>query len=51
MTATLPEQPDVIVADKDDLREAVRRILERAGISFAELAEQGRTGDFKDLSG
>ncbi|MBV9058607.1 MAG: hypothetical protein JO296_21725 [Pseudonocardiales bacterium] len=45
MTATLPEQPDVIVADKDDLREAVRRTFERAGISFAELAEQGCTGN------
>lgn len=38
------------VADKDDLREAVRGILERAGISFAELAEQGRTGDFKTVT-
>jgi hypothetical protein len=46
MTATLPERPDVIEADEDDLREAVRRTLQRAGFSFAELAEQAHTGYF-----
>jgi hypothetical protein len=49
MTATLPERPDVIVADEDDLREAVRRTLERSGLSFEELAEQARTGNFKTV--
>lgn len=49
MTATLPERPDVIVADEDDLREAVRRTLERSGLSFEELAEQARTGNFETV--
>jgi len=49
MTATLPERPDVIVADEDDLREAVRRTLERLGLSFEELAEQAHTGNFKTV--
>lgn len=41
--------PDVIVADEADLRVAVRRTLKRAGFSFAELAEQARTGNFKTV--
>jgi hypothetical protein len=45
----LSERPDVIVADEDDLREAVRRTLERSGLSFEELAEQARTGNFETV--
>ena len=44
MTATLPEQPDVIVADKDDLREAVRRTFERTGISLPNLPSKAARG-------
>ena len=49
MTATLPEQPNVIEADEGDLREAVHSALARSGFSFAELAEQARTGRFKTV--
>jgi hypothetical protein len=45
----LSERPDVVVADEDDLREAVRRTLERSGLSFEELAEQARTGNFETV--
>lgn len=37
------------MADEDDLREAVRRTLERSGLSFEELAEQARTGYFETV--
>lgn len=42
-------RPDVIVADEDDLREAVRRTLGRSGLSFEELAEQARAGNFETV--
>ena len=34
MTATLPDRPDVIEADEQDLREAVRHALARSGLTF-----------------
>lgn len=49
MTATLPERPNVDVADDQDLREAVRHALARSGFSFRQLADQARAGCFETV--
>ena len=41
------EQDDTAeTATEDDLREAVRGALDRCGLTYDQLAEQARTGDF-----
>lgn len=49
MTATLPERPDVEVASEQDLRVAVAHALDRAGLTFDQLADQARTGRFESV--
>lgn len=49
VTATLPSEPNVLEANENELREAVHRALEYSGYSFAELAEQARSGNFASL--
>jgi hypothetical protein len=49
VTATLPERPDVEVASEQDLRVAVKHALDRAGLTFDQLAEQARTGRFDSV--
>lgn len=48
MTA-IAERPesDVTQATATDLEEAVKNALEHAGLTFDELAEQARSGDFE----
>ena len=51
MTAVLPGRPDVVESSVEDLRETVRRALERSGTTFDELEAQARTGRFANLQG
>jgi hypothetical protein len=47
MTAVIEPNADVKVANRDDLRRAIRNALNRAGVTtFDELAEQARTGHY-----
>lgn len=49
MTATLPDQPDVVEATEDDLRVAVQHALDYAGLTYEQLAEQARHGTFESV--
>jgi hypothetical protein len=49
MTSVLSGHPDVIEPTEDELREGMRRALKRSGFTYAQLAEQARTGRFKSL--
>ena len=48
MTA-VADQPDVVEATEADLRRALKRALKRAGVTYAELAEQAKTGRFESV--
>jgi hypothetical protein len=41
--------PHVTVASDDDLRESIRRAEQRSGFTYAQLAEQARTGRYKSF--
>ncbi len=49
MTAVLPDRPDLVEATEDDLRVAVQRALEDAGVTFEELKSQAESGRFASL--
>jgi hypothetical protein len=44
---TAVAEPNVFVADRADLKDAVENALHRAGCSFDELADQARRHDFE----
>lgn len=47
MTAVIEPNADVKVANRDDLKRAIRNALSRAGVkTFDELAEQARIGHY-----
>ena len=50
MTAVMEPENEVEVATPDDLREAIRVALERAGCTFDELVEQARSDRFDSLA-
>jgi hypothetical protein len=47
MTAVIESRADVKVANRADLKRAIRNALDRAGVkTFAELANQAETGNY-----
>lgn len=51
MAATFSNEPlpTVVEADDEDLRRAVQGALERSGHTYAELAQQARSGHFSTV--
>lgn len=49
MTAVLPDRPALVEASDDDLRVAVQRALDSAGVSFEDLRSQAVAGRFENL--
>lgn len=45
----MPDLPDVIEGDEQDLRVAVRHSLDRSGFTFQELQAQAASGDFESV--
>jgi hypothetical protein len=47
MTSVIEPGADVKIADRDDLKRAIRNALRHAGVeTFDELARQAHTGDY-----
>jgi hypothetical protein len=46
-TVTDRPETEVLIASEDDLRVAVSKVLARAGLTFAELEQQAKTGGFE----
>jgi hypothetical protein len=49
MSIEVEAEPSVVEASEDDLRLAVKRALDRCGLTFSELEAQARTGRFETL--